>query len=81
MPKSFNDCGAMIYKDEQETFQGGSGAGCSGSVFSSYLYKQLTAKKLNKILVVPTGALLSKPSSEQGESIPGIAHAFSVENL
>jgi stage V sporulation protein AD len=80
MPPSFNDCGAMIFKEEQEAFQGGSGAGCCGAVFSGYIYKRMKEKKLNRVLIVPTGALLSKTSSEQGESIPGIAHAFSVEN-
>jgi stage V sporulation protein AD len=81
MPKSFNDCGAMIYKREQETFQGGSGAGCAGAVVSSFIYKQMKAKRLNKVLIAPTGALLSKTSAEQGESIPGIAHAFCIENI
>lgn len=80
MPKSFNDCGAMMYKKDQETFQGGSGAGCSSSIFASFIFKQMKEKRLNKVLMAPTGALLSKTSSEQGESIPGIAHAFSVEN-
>jgi stage V sporulation protein AD len=80
MPPNFNDCGAMIFKDEQEAFQGGSGAGCGCAVFSGFVYKHMKEKKLNKVLIVPTGALLSKTSSEQGESIPGIAHAFSVEN-
>ncbi|MDR2046468.1 MAG: stage V sporulation protein AD [Clostridiales bacterium] len=80
MPESFNDCGAMIYKDGQEAFQGGSGAGCCGAVFSSFIYKQMSAGRLGRVLIVPTGALLSKTSAEQGESIPGIAHAFSVEN-
>jgi stage V sporulation protein AD len=80
MPPSFDDCGAMIFKDEQEAFQGGSGAGCGCAVFSGFIYKRMKEKILNKVLFVPTGALLSKTSSEQGESIPGIAHAFSVEN-
>ncbi|MDR3263081.1 MAG: stage V sporulation protein AD [Clostridiales bacterium] len=81
LPETFNDCGAMIFKDEQETFQGGSGAGCSSSVFASFIYKQMSSGHLNKVLLVPTGALLSKTSSEQGESIPGIAHAISIEVL
>ena len=36
-------------------------------------------KKIKKILLVATGALLSSVSSQQGESIPSIAHAVSVE--
>ena len=34
---------------------------------------------LKKILFCPTGALLSPTSTQQGESIPSIAHAISIE--
>jgi stage V sporulation protein AD len=82
MPKkNFDDCGAMIFKEEQETFQGGSGAGCCSSVFASFVLKRMKARQLNRVLLVPTGALLSKVSAEQGETIPAIAHAFCVENV
>lgn len=50
------------------------------SVFSGYFYKLLKQGKLNKVLVVATGALMSTQSSLQGDSIPGIAHAISIEN-
>ena len=73
------DCGEIIYKVIEDEFQGGSGAGCSAVVFNSYLYRELKAGKLNKILLVATGALLSTVSSGQGESIPCIAHAVSIE--
>ena len=36
-------------------------------------------KKIKRLLLVATGALLSSTSSQQGESIPGIAHAVSME--
>ena len=36
-------------------------------------------KKLKKILLVATGALTNASASQQGESIPGIAHAISIE--
>jgi stage V sporulation protein AD len=75
----YNDCGVMIYSADQATFQGGSGAGCSNVVFNSFLYSNLIQKKINRLLFVPTGALLSKDSPLQGESIPCIAHAISVE--
>ena len=74
-----NDCGALIYSDEQKDMQGGSGAGCLAAVFASYIYKEMCAGNMKKVLLVPTGALLSKGSSLQGESIPGIAHAVAVE--
>ena len=50
-----------------------------GTVFSGYLFNQLKQKNLNKILLVATGALTNSTSSQQGESIPGIAHAISIE--
>lgn len=75
------DCGALIYNhDEQDTHCGGSGCGCMASVFSGYFFEQLKTKKMNKILIVATGALMSPLSSQQGESIPGIAHAVAIEN-
>lgn len=70
-----SDCGLMIYYlDEQDVNSGGSGCGCSGSVLSSKIIKELTTGKLKKVLFVATGALMSSVSSLQGESIPGIAH-------
>lgn len=79
--KQHVDCGEMIYNLCENEYQGGSGAGCISLTFCSYLHKLLKEKKLNKILLVATGALLSAVSSQQGESIPAIAHAVSVENI
>ncbi|MBR2337686.1 MAG: stage V sporulation protein AD [Clostridia bacterium] len=74
------DCGEMIYNIDEEEYQGGSGAGCSAVVFNSYIYTKMRQKKFNKVLFVATGALLSTVSSQQGETIPAIAHAISIEN-
>ena len=79
--KNHVDCGEIVYNVLEDEFQGGSGAGCSAIVFNSYIMDKLRKKELNKVLFVATGALLSTVSSGQGESIPGIAHAISVENL
>ena len=77
---NYNDCGVLIFdKEKQDTHSGGSGCGCCGSVFSGYFFKQLKAKKLKKVLLIETGALMNSTSSQQGESIPGIAHAISIE--
>lgn len=77
---NLNDCGAMIYTHKQKKkIQGGSGAGCSSLVFNSYIYKEMLGGAFKRILLVPTGALLSKCSSLQGETIPAIAHAVAVE--
>ena len=75
------DCGELIYNIDEKVYQGGSGAGCSAVVFASYLYPKLKDKKVNKVLFIATGALLSTVSAGQGESIPGIAHAISLENV
>ena len=77
---NYNDCGVLIFdKEKQDTHSGGSGCGCCGSVFSGYFFNQLKAKKLKKVLLIATGALMNSTSSQQGESIPGIAHAISIE--
>ncbi len=75
------DCGEIVYKVIEDEFQGGSGAGCSAIVFNSYIMDKLKKRELNKVLFIATGALLSTVSSGQGESIPGIAHAVSIENV
>lgn len=78
--KQHVDCGELIYNICESDYQGGSGAGCSSLVFSSYIYDRIKNKKFNKIILMATGALLSSVSSQQGESIPGIAHAVVVES-
>ncbi|OOM07531.1 stage V sporulation protein AD [Clostridium saccharobutylicum] len=75
----FTDCGLLIYKDEQHTFCGGSGCGCSATVTYGHLLNRMRKGELKKILVVATGALMSPISYQQKESIPCIAHAVSIE--
>mgnify|MGYP006277691397 CR=1 FL=1 len=75
----YTDCGLEIFdNNKQDTHSGGSGCGCSASVFNGYFYKQLESRKIERILLVSTGALHSSTSAQQGESIPGIAHAVSI---
>ena len=81
MQENHVDCGEIVYDVIEDEFQGGSGAGCSALVFNSYLLDKLRKRELNKILFCATGALLSTVSSGQGESIPCICHAVSIENL
>ena len=76
----YNDCGVLIFdKEKQDTHSGGSGCACIATVFSGYLFNQLKEKKYKKILLIATGALTNSTTSQQGESIPGIAHAISIE--
>ena len=79
--KNHVDCGEIVYKVIEDEFQGGSGAGCSAVVFNSYIYDKLKKRELNRVLLAATGALLSTVSSGQGESIPCICHAVSLENV
>lgn len=77
--QNHNDCGLMIYDlKRQDVHAGGSGCGCSGSVFCSYIMQKLKSCELKNILFVATGALMSPTSSQQGESIPGIAHLLNI---
>ena len=74
------DCGMLIYDPQtQDTHSGGSGCGCAASVLAGYILPELIAGKWNRILFVPTGALLSKVSFNEGDTIPGIAHAVVIE--
>jgi len=80
MKTNYNDCGVLIFdQDTQDTHSGGSGCGCCASVFSGYFFKQLKDKKIRRLLLVATGALTNTTTAQQGESIPGIAHAISIE--
>ena len=57
---------------------GGSGCGCSATIFNSYVLQKLKSGEYRSILILSTGALLSTLSSQQGNTIPGIAHAVVV---
>lgn len=72
------DCGMEIYDQSQDAHAGGSGCGCSAVVLSAYVLKQLEEGKWKRVLFVPTGALLSKTSFNEGQSIPGIAHGVEL---
>jgi stage V sporulation protein AD len=78
---NYDDCGLMLYDRSKQMVQaGGSGCACSALVTYGHLLKKMQKGELNRILVVATGALLSPLSYQQGETIPCIAHAVSIEN-
>ncbi len=80
--KKLNDCGRSLYDlVAQDVHNGGSGPGCSASVFSGFIFQQLNAQHFKRILLVTTGALFSPTTYQQGESIPSIAHAVSIARL
>ena len=75
------DCGIEIFDaGTQDTHAGGSGCGCSAVTLSAYILKQLEEGNWKKVLFMPTGALLSKTSYNEGKSVPGIAHALVLES-
>lgn len=78
--KKHKDCGCLIFDSEsQDVHSGGSGCGCIGSVLCGYFLNEMKNRNFKKLLVVGTGALLSQTAMLQGESVPGIAHAVSLE--
>ena len=74
------DCGIEIFDAEkQDTHAGGSGCACSAVTFCAYFYPKLVSGEVGRMLFIPTGALMSPTSSQQGQSIPGIAHGLVIE--
>ena len=79
--KKHMDCGMTIFDQEtQDTHAGGSGCGCAASTLASYILPKLENGEWRKILFVPTGALMSTVSFNEGASVPGIAHAIMIEH-
>jgi stage V sporulation protein AD len=79
--EKFQDCGLMIYGDDQEVQSGGSGAGCSAFVLYSHILNEMKRGIYKRVLICATGALFSPLSFQQGETIPCIAHAVAIEML
>ncbi|MDF2472915.1 MAG: stage sporulation protein [Anaerocolumna sp.] len=74
------DCGIEIFdRNTQDTHSGGSGCGCSAVTFTGYIMQKLTRKEWKRVLFVPTGALHSTVSFNEGNPVPGIAHGIMVE--
>lgn len=77
----YSDCGIEIYDAErQDTHNGGSGCGCAAVTLSAYILRQLEKKAWKRVMLVPTGALLSKVSYNEGNTVPGIAQAVVLES-
>lgn len=76
---NYQDGGVMIYGNDPAFGAGGSGCACSAVIAASYILQELAQGKLNRVLIVGTGALHSPLTWQQGESIPGIAHAIILE--
>ena len=70
------DAGSILYKDEQNKYQGGSGPVVLPLVLFN---KILLSKKYKHILIVGTGALHNTTLVNQKKSIPAIAHIVEIE--
>lgn len=77
--ENHQDCGLLIFdREAQDVHAGGSGCGCSASVLCSVILNKMQKGQLRNILFMATGALMSPTSSQQGESIPGVAHLVNI---
>ncbi|MFC4076940.1 stage V sporulation protein AD [Salinithrix halophila] len=77
--EEFKDCGLMIFRNDQQAFAGGSGCASSALVTYGHIIDEMMQGRLSKVMVVATGALMNPVSYQQGESIPCIAHAVTLE--
>lgn len=75
-PKYYIDAASIIYREDQETFQGGSGPVVIPLVLFNKILKD---KKNKKILLLATGSLHSPLMVNLKKSIPSITHAVSIE--
>lgn len=76
------DCGSMIFDpDVQNTNAGGSGCGCSASVFCGHFCKEMEKGNIKRMLLVCTGALMSPTTYQLGETVVGIAHAVGLRSV
>ena len=77
---NYSDCGLLLFDlKEQDVHSGGSGCGCSASVLCGHILNRMARGELRNILFMATGALMSTTSSQQGESIPGVAHLVHLQ--
>lgn len=78
-PAHYLDCGLAVFSDDQDVHAGGSGCGCSAITLNSLIWQRFMRGELHRVLFMATGALLSTTTSQQGSTIPGIAHAVVLE--
>ena len=77
---NYNDAATMLYDyDKQDVYAGASGPACLPLVAYGYILSQMKKKKLKKVLLVATGALMSTTMVNEKHSIPSIAHLISLE--
>ncbi|MBE5783883.1 MAG: stage V sporulation protein AD [Clostridiales bacterium] len=77
--EQYLDCGLLIFDPHEDIHAGGSGCGCSASILSAHILPKIKSGEWKRVLFMATGALLSPTTTQQGESIPGVAHALVLE--
>jgi stage V sporulation protein AD len=79
--RNFSDCGMMLFeREKQDVHAGASGCGCSALVLCSHIFNNMRAGNLKEVLLVGTGALMSTVTTQQGESIPSVAHLVHISS-
>ena len=82
LSKVHMDCGMKIFDPKkQDTHSGGSGCGCAAVTLAGYILPKIQKGDWKRVLFLPTGALLSKTSFNEGKSVPGIAHGVVIERV
>lgn len=81
--KNYNDTGTMLYdfENQKQVNAGGSGPVCCPLVCYSSIIPMLKSKKINRVLIVATGALFSPTNVFQHKNINSISHAVVLEAL
>ncbi len=52
----------------------------AATTLAAYILPKLRTGEWKRVLFVPTGALMSTVSYNEGESVPGIAHGIVLEH-
>ena len=78
--RNYDDSACMIFNiNKQPVYMGGSGVACLPLVTYTHIIDKMKKGKLNKVLLVATGALMNPGMCNQHLSIPSISHAISLE--
>lgn len=77
---NYNDSATLVYDMNNSKVQaGGSGPSCLPVYLFSKVIPEMINKKIKRVLLLATGALLSTTTVNQKKTIPCICHAVSLE--
>ena len=76
------DCGLLLYDmKKKDVHAGASGCGTSASVLATHYLPMIEDGELTNVLFLSTGAMMSRSSLLQGNSIRGVAPAIRIEHI